>query len=70
MVENNRRALYKATVLETDPVKLELRVKAVEDAIRTRQWLDGQVPDEERVAMKDALDSLGILKIEWQQRKK
>jgi hypothetical protein len=51
-------------------VKLELCVKALEDAIRARQWLDGQVPDEERVAMNDALDSLGILKIEWQQRKK
>jgi hypothetical protein len=70
MVENNWRALYQAAVLETDPVKLELRVRAVEDAIRARQWLDGQVPDEERVAMKDALDSLGVLKIEWQQSKK
>jgi hypothetical protein len=69
MVENDGRALYKAAVLETDLVKLELRVKAVEDAIRARQWLDGQVSDEERTAMKDALDSLGVLKIEWQHRK-
>jgi hypothetical protein len=64
MVENNWRALYKA-ILETDPVKLELRVKAVEDAIRARQALDGQVSSEERAEMKDALDSLGVLKIEW-----
>ena len=61
MVENNWRALYKAAVLETDPVKLELRVRAVEDAIRARQSLDGEVSSEERAAMKDALDSLGVL---------
>jgi hypothetical protein len=59
MFENNWRALYKAAVLETDPVTLELRVKAVEQAIRARQSLDGQ-----------ALDSLGVLKIEWKERKK
>jgi hypothetical protein len=70
MFENDWRALYRASVLETDPVKLELRVKAVEDAIRERQALDGQVSSEERVAMKDALDSLGVLKIEWKQPKK
>jgi len=70
MVENNWRALYKAAVLETDPVKLELRVKAVEDAIRARQSLDGQVSGDERAAMKDALDSLGVLKSEWKQGKK
>jgi hypothetical protein len=70
MAENNWRALYKAAVLETDPVKLEVRVKAVEDAIHARQSLDGQVTNEERAAMKDALDSLGVLKIEWKQCKK
>lgn len=70
MVETNWRALYKAAVLETNPVKLELRMKAVEDAICARQSLDGQVSSEERAAMKDALDSLGVLKIEWKQRKK
>jgi hypothetical protein len=70
MFENNWRALYKAAVLETDPVKLELRVKTVEQAIRARQSLDGQVSSEERVAMQEALDSLGVLKIEWNERKK
>jgi len=54
MVENNWRALYKAAILETDPVKLELRVKAVEDGIRARQALDGQVSSGERAEMKDA----------------
>ena len=67
MVENHWRALYKAAVLETDPVQLELRVKAVEAAIRARQSLNGQVSSEERAAMKDTLDSLGVLKIEWKQ---
>src|SRR5579863_3846078 len=70
MFENNWRALYKAAVLETDPVKLELRVKAVEDAIRVRQSLDGQVSIEERAAMREALDSLGVLKLEWDKRTK
>jgi len=70
MVEKHWRALYKAAVLETDPVKLELCLKAVENAIRARQSLDGQVSSEERAAMKYALDSLGILKIERKQSKK
>ena len=70
MVENNWRELYKASVLETDPVKLELRVKAVEDAIRARQRQDSQVSEEERATMKDALDSLGVLRIEWKQPKR
>jgi hypothetical protein len=70
MVENNWRALYRAAVLEIDPVKLELRVEAVEDAIRERQSLDGQVSHGERAEMKDAMDSLGVLKIEWKQRRK
>jgi hypothetical protein len=67
MAENRWRALYKAAVLETDPVELEIRVKAVEDSIRARRSLNGQVSVEERAAMKDALDSLGVLKIEWKQ---
>jgi hypothetical protein len=67
MVENHWRALYKAAVLETDPVGLEIRVKAVEGAVRARQSLNGQVSSEERAAMKDALDSLGVLKLEWMQ---
>ena len=70
MFEGNWRALYKAAVLETDSVKLELRVKAVEDAIRARQSLNGQVSSDERTDMQEALDSLGVLKLEWKQRKK
>jgi hypothetical protein len=70
MFEGNWRALYKAAVLETDSVKLELRVKAVEDAIRARQSLNGQVSNDERAEMQEALDSLGVLKLEWKQRGK
>jgi hypothetical protein len=69
MFESDWRALYEAAILEVDPVKLELRINAVEEAIRARQWLDGQVSSEERAAMQDALDSLGVLRREWNQRK-
>lgn len=70
MFEGNWRALYKAAVLETDPAKLELRVRAVEDAIRARQSLNGQVSSGERAEMKDTLDSLGVLKLEWAKHRK
>ena len=69
MFEGNWRALYKAAVLEIDPVKLELRVKAVEDAIRARQSLNGQVSSDERADMQEALDSMGVLKLEWAKRR-
>ena len=65
MADNNWRALYKSAVLETDSVELEIRVKAVEDAIAARQSLNGKVSSEERTAMQEALDSLGVLKREW-----
>jgi hypothetical protein len=64
MPENNWRVLFRAAVLETDVAKWELRVKAVEQAIRARQALDGQVSSRERAEMRDALDSLSILKVE------
>jgi hypothetical protein len=70
MFENDWLALYKAAVLETDPVQLEIRVRTVEDAIRARQSLDGQASSGEPPPMKDALDSLGVLKIEWKHRKR
>jgi hypothetical protein len=61
MPESNWRTLFRAAILETDVAKWELRVKAVEQAIRARQSLDGQVSSEERAEMQDALDSLGVL---------
>jgi hypothetical protein len=69
MVERNWRELYRDAILEVDPVRQELRVRALEAAIRARQLLDGEVSSEERAAMQDALDSLGVLKREWEQRK-
>jgi BMFP domain-containing protein YqiC len=68
--DKNWRALYAAAVLEVDPVKLELRVRALEAAIRARQSLDGEVSSEERAAMQDALNFLGVLKREREQGKK
>jgi hypothetical protein len=59
--------LYRAAVLETDVAKWELRVKAVEQAIRARQSLNGEVSNGERAEMQDALDSLGILRVERKQ---
>jgi hypothetical protein len=69
MFENNWRMLYRAAVLETDVAKWELRLKAVEKTIRARQSLDGQVSSGERAEMQDALDSLGVLKVERKQHK-
>ncbi len=62
MFDKNWRALYAAAVLEVDPVRLELRVRALEAAIRARQSLNGEVSIEERKAMQDALDAVGVLK--------
>jgi hypothetical protein len=62
-------ARYAAAVLEVDPVKFELRVRALEAVIRARQLLDGEVSSEEREAMQDALDALGVLKRERDQPK-
>ena len=70
MSENNWRMPYRAAVLETDVAKWELRVKAVEQAIRARQSLDGQVSSGERAEMQDALDSLGVLKVELKPHKR
>jgi hypothetical protein len=70
MFENNWRMLYRAAVLETDIAKWELRVKAVEQAIRARQSLNGQVSSGERAEMQDALDSLGVLKVELKPHKR
>jgi hypothetical protein len=68
--EKNWQALYAAAVLEVDLVSLELRVIALEAAIRARQSLNGDVSSEERAAMQHALDAVGVLKLERDQRKK
>lgn len=64
MDENSWQALYNAAILEVDPFKLEARVNTLEEIIRARQALDGEVSPEERAAMQTALDALGVLKID------
>ena len=55
---------YKFAVLETDREKLKDRVIAAEQAIRERASLNGQVSNEERIAMEDAMSALRMLKKE------
>lgn len=62
MVESQWRALYKAAILELDPKQLEARVKAAEDAIRTRAASEARITREERRSMDDALSALRVLK--------
>jgi len=68
--DKNWRALYAAAVLEVDPLRQEPLVMASEAAIRARKSLNGEVSSEERAAMQNALDAVGVLKLERAQRKK
>jgi hypothetical protein len=67
MIENTWRNLYRAAVLEIDRNKLLDRVKAAEDAIRARASLDGRVSSEERIAIRDAMAALLVLRRELAQ---
>ena len=63
MLESSWRALYEAAVLEVDPNKFEICLKAAEQAICTRlASLSSQVSRDERLAMIDALSALRVLK--------
>jgi hypothetical protein len=55
---------YKFAVLETDRKKLKDRVIAAEQAIRARTSLDGQVSGDERLAIRDAMSALRMLRRE------
>jgi hypothetical protein len=55
---------YKFAVLETDRKKLKDRVIAAEQAIRERASRNGQVSNEERIAIEDAMSALRMLKNE------
>ncbi len=55
---------YKFAVLETNRNKLRDRVNAAEQAIRDRASLHGQVSNEERIAIQDAMSALQILRRE------
>jgi hypothetical protein len=61
MPEPNWRELYRAAILELDPVLLQVRVKAAEDAINAR-LANAQISRDERRDMDDALSSLRGLK--------
>ena len=56
--------LYKLAIVETDWDKLEGRIRAAEEAIAKRASLDGEVSPDERVALEDARNALGVLKRE------
>jgi hypothetical protein len=56
---------YKAAVLETDYSTMEERIRAAESAIHGRQHelsLNGAGTPEERQAISDALNALGVLR--------
>jgi hypothetical protein len=58
-------AIYRAAVLECDPLKLQECVQAAEDAIQQRtKSLNGQISSEELLAMQDALSNLRVLRTE------
>jgi hypothetical protein len=60
--ENGWQELYKAAILELDPMQLQDRVKAAESAITARASLGVQISRYERSAMDDALSALRMLK--------
>lgn len=62
MSENGWQELYKAAILELDPMQLQDRVKAAESAINARASLGVQISRAEQRAMDDALSALRMLK--------
>jgi hypothetical protein len=57
-------SLYRDAVLETDPAKVEERIREAEEAIGARSSLSGQLPASEQSALEDACNRLQILKTE------
>jgi hypothetical protein len=56
--------LFRVALLEIDRNKLRDRVKAAEDAIRTRASLGGPVFSEERISIQDSTGALLVLRRE------
>ena len=56
------RVLYRAALLELNLEKLGERVTAAEEAIRARASLNGGILNDERIAIRDALSALNVLK--------
>jgi len=61
---DNWQELYLTALLELDLEKLGERVEAAEEAIRSRSSLDGDIPNNERIAIQDAVNALSVLKRE------
>lgn len=61
MPEVNWRELYRVALLELDPILLQVRVKAAEDAINAR-LAHVQIPRDERTDIDAALSALRGLK--------
>jgi hypothetical protein len=61
---NNWRQLYRTAILEINRDKLRERVKAAEEAILYRVSFHAEIPNEERIALRDAVSALSILKRE------
>ncbi len=68
MIEDNWWRLYRAAVFEIDETKRPDRVRAAEDAIRSRASLGSQVSSEERIEIQDAMCTLLALRREFAQR--
>lgn len=62
MIENNWWQLYRTAVFEINRSKLLDRVKAAEDAIRARASLGGQVSNDERISIQDAMAALLVMR--------
>jgi len=67
MIEKNWWQLYRAAVFEIDRSKRLDRVKAAEDAIRSRASLVRKVSDEERIELQDAMAILLVMRRELAQ---
>jgi hypothetical protein len=60
----NWRELFTAAILELDPVQLQIRVKAAEDAINAR-LADDQIPRDEQTDIDGALTALrGLIRLQ------
>jgi hypothetical protein len=64
MPDVNWRELFTAAILELDPVQLQIRVKAAEDAINAR-LADDQIPRDEQTDIDGALTALrGLIRLQ------
>jgi hypothetical protein len=67
MIENHWWQLYRAAVFEIDANNRLDRVRAAEDAIRSRASLGSQISSEERIEIQDAMCASLALRREFAQ---